>query len=137
MLSATYDNFGLYDSFIWYDVGLDSVPIISTMSRDIFINQGQDFSKVFRMMHPKEMVPVDITGATFIGAMQQSVESTLTIPFTFDILDGPGGKFTMSLTHLETQPLEHLTYIYTVQMTLGGVETRPFEGTAFISLGVV
>lgn len=133
----TYDGYGIYDWIVWYDAGLPGVPLVPTINRDLYINQGQDFSKVFKVMNPATYQPVDITGATFLGGMKHNIESPTLLPFVFEILDAVAGKFKISLTDADTRPLNHLSYMYTVQMTLGGIDTRPCMGTAFVSPGVV
>jgi hypothetical protein len=136
-MATTYDGYGVYDSIVWYDTGLSGAPIVPTMNRDIYINQGQDFSKVFRVMNPATYLPVDITTAVFVGGMKHNIESPALLPFVFEILDGPAGKFKITLTDAETRPLDRLSYMYTIQMTMDGIDLRSHQGTAFVSMGVV
>lgn len=136
-MATTYDGFGTYDSIVWYDTGLPGSPIIPTMNRDIYINQGQDFSKIFRVMDPATYLPVDITTGVFLGGMKHNIESPTLLPFTIEIIDGINGRFKISLTDTQTRPLDRLSYMYTIQITINGLDLRSHQGTAFVSPGVL
>lgn len=73
---------------------------------------------------------IDITGATFEGKARLTNQAgAVTATFTISITNALTGEFTVSLTAAQTAAMVAGVHVYDVEMVLGGVTYRMFEGT--------
>lgn len=74
--------------------------------------------------------PINITGATFVGkARAGSHTGAVSATFTISITNASQGQFLVSLSAADTAAMATGLHVYDIEMVLGGVTYRMFEGT--------
>lgn len=113
---------------------------------NIVINAGVSFNQEFSLANPDKS-PVDLTGASFTGALSKSERainafvSTSEVPvfertyFTCEIVNAQAGVYCIKLTPDQTRQLEEGKYVYSVVMKNVNGELIPtVQGLAFVQV---
>ena len=106
------------------------------------IDQGADYlAYVTRMT--RAGAPIDITGATFVGSIAAFAGGPDIQDLTINVIDAPGGRFSVSLTAAQTSALPvppntgyqnvPALWAFDIKMTQAGVVTRVLRGSVAVS----
>jgi len=116
---------------------------IHKINKDIVVDVGADFSKVFKIKVAGTDTGRDITGWTFVGKIKTSFSGTVIETLNCTIVDASNGEFKIALTDSQTAALTTtneatkrtaLMGVYTVDSTdnSGNVQ-RVLEGRAYLA----
>tara|TARA_R110000796_G_scaffold199418_2_gene315607 strand:+ start:249 stop:581 length:333 start_codon:yes stop_codon:yes gene_type:complete len=102
---------------------------------NITIDAQADFARTFEVSEAG--VALDITGYTFAAQVREHFHSTDSTAFTTQIVDGPTGLFSISLTDTVTAAMTYGKQYYDIVMTdVAGDKQRLLQGEALVAWGI-
>ena len=100
---------------------------------NIFIDAGADFSTTVTVTDSSGSA-LNLTGYTHAAQIRKSYDSaSATVAFTTATTDASGGKFTLTLTNIQTAAIPHGRYVYDAVITTGSTKTRVVEGIVTVN----
>lgn len=100
---------------------------------NLYIDQGSTFTSTVTVEDANDNA-VNITDYTLRGQIRKSYASTTATNFTTTISDATNGKFTITLSSVQTGALKAGRYVYDVEViSPSGVVTRVVEGQVTIN----
>lgn len=106
-----------------------------SVTRDIYVDQGMDFSGTFQYSVANNLV--DLSTSTVTGSLRKSPESS-PIAFLITKIDAKNGIISFALSSSQTGALSYQnTYTYDIiETTATGIKRRMLEGNVIVSEGV-
>ncbi|MEO1208299.1 MAG: hypothetical protein AAFX78_02035 [Cyanobacteria bacterium J06638_20] len=108
---------------------------METLKHDIEIKRGTDFSLLLRLEQDNGS-PFDLTGATALARLRESLTAPSTVDFTVTIPTPINGELNVKLAAASTGSLTTGKWIWDLILTLtDGTIWSPLEGVAIVRGG--
>ena len=105
--------------------------------KDLFIEQGADFSHVLPMRGPRSLEPLGLEGFSARGLLRRTHTSGTSHIFDVGITDATSGELTCTMSAVNTAVLKPGRYFYTIELVNESSVRRAFEGVVHVSPTVV
>lgn len=105
--------------------------------KELFIDQGADFSQVLRMRATRSLEPQNLIGFTARGLFRRTHTSGTSHILDVEITNPEDGELTCTMLAANTALLRTGRYFYNIELVNAGVIRRAYEGVVHISPAVV
>ena len=113
---------------------------VNTAIVNLKINQGDTFSRVFKLINTADGSVFDLDSYTVAMQARSEVDSSTTLitssggtPNITLTISVPNGTVTMLMTAIQTTALDFGIAVWDMEFTLGAIKTKFFRGTIVLN----